>query len=129
MRIEYEGESYEFDWADITVKQAIKIEKHLGCPIAELGERLSPAGGKNPDMLAIQCFGWLILHGGAGVPIEDADFKVKALTAAVAAAVIAERDAQQNAAEPAASRPVPTGAAPASNGHQPDVAAEQLTVP
>lgn len=128
MRVLYEGESYEFDWAAMTVKQAIKIEKHLGCPIAEFGERLSTSEGKNPDMLAIQCFGWLILHGGRDVPIEDADFKVKALTEAVAAAVLAERDAEQAAAESAAARQVPTVVAdPSVNGAA--AMAGPLTVP
>lgn len=86
MRIEYEGESYEFEMADITVKQAIKIEKYLGCPIAEFGDRLDSSGGKNPDLMAMQCLGWLILHGGRGVPIEDTDFSIARLTAAIAAA-------------------------------------------
>jgi hypothetical protein len=129
MRIEYEGESYDFDMADITVKQAIKIEKYLGCPIAEFGERLSPDDkGKSPDMMAMQCFGWLILHEGRGVPIEDTDFKVRALTKAITDAVAAEKAA---AAEPAAASPVPTVAVPASNGQNAagDVAAAPLTVP
>lgn len=124
MRIEYEGQFYEFDWSDITIKQAIKIEKHLGCPIAEFGERLSTAEGKDPDMLAVQCFGWLILHGGQGVPIEDTDFRVGALTEAVAAATLAE----QAAAESAAAMPVPTGTAdPSANGA--GAMGEPLTVP
>lgn len=128
MRIEYEGELYEFDMADITVKQAIKIEKHLGCPIAEFGERLNTSEGKNPDMLAMQCLGWLILHGGEGISIEDTDFSVMALTKAIGAAVVAEQSADKAAADSAAAMPVPTGAAdPSANGA--GTMGEPLTVP
>ena len=128
MRIDYKGESYEFDMADISVRQAIKIEKHLGCPIAEFGERIYPSDGKDPDMLAMQCLGWLILHGGQGVPIEDTDFSVRALTSAIGDAVMAEQAAAKAAAESAAARPVPTVAAdPSANGDA--VMAGPLTVP
>lgn len=128
MRITYEGESYDFDMTDITVKQAIKIEKYLGCPISEFGSRLSPPhvegeDDKPPDLMAMQCLGWLILHEGKGVPIEDTDFKVKALFDAFGAAAAAE-----HAADSAGDKPVPTVAAPASNGQAPDVAVP-LTVP
>ena len=126
MRIDYQGQSYEFDMADITVKQAIKIEKHLGCPVGEFGSRLDPSDGKSPDMLAIQCLGWLILHGGQGVPIEDTDFSVQALTAAIADALMGE-EAEQAAAAAAGARLVPTMAAdPSANGVAPDV---PVTVP
>jgi len=134
MRIDYQGESYEFEMADITVKQAIKIEKYLGCPIGEFGERLDTSpdeqhpDGKNPDLMAIQCLGWLILHGGKGVPIEDTDFIVTALSRAVAAGVAAEQEAVRAAEESAAARPVPTVAAdPSANGAT--VTAGPLTVP
>lgn len=123
MRINYEGQSYDFEMTDLTVKQAIKIEKYLGCPIAEFSDRLFPQAAegeppKNPDMAAMQCLGWLILHGGRDVPIEDTDFKVKALFEAVADAMAA----QQKTAE----AEVPTAAASA-NGAAPE--AGLLTVP
>jgi hypothetical protein len=129
MRINYEGESYEFDMADISIKQAIKIERHLGCPIAEFGERLYPSEqGKSPDMMALQCLGWLILHGGKGVPIDDTDFSVGALTKAIGDATIAEQAAEKAVAESSAARPVPTVAAdPSANGAP--AAGEPLTVP
>jgi hypothetical protein len=126
MRIDYEGESYDFDMADITVKQGIKIEKYLGCPIAEFGERLYPSDGKSSDLMAVQCLGWLILHGGRGVPIEDTDFPVKKLMTAVGQAGAAAQDARQ-AAESAEAGPVPTAAGPASNGHMPAADAAAVT--
>jgi hypothetical protein len=100
MRIDYEGQSYEFDMDDITVKQAIKIEKHLGCPFAEFGERLSAEEGKIPDLMAVQCLGWLILHGGRDVPIEDTDFKVTALSQALGDAMEKATAAEEAAAGP-----------------------------
>lgn len=110
MRIEYEGESYDFDMSDITVRQAIKIEKHLGCPVAEFGDRLQPKDG-NPDMQALQVLGWLILHGGRGVPIEEADFKVQAFVRAIAAATAAENPEGEAAPDPTpAADPSPNGA-------------------
>ena len=121
MRIEYDGEAYDFDMADITVKQAIKIEKHLGCPITEFGDRLQPGEDKPPDMMAIQCLGWLILHDGRGVPIEDTDFSVMRLMQAFSASAATEQEAEDAAV-------VPTVAGdPAANGHA--AAAVPLTVP
>jgi hypothetical protein len=111
MRIEYEGESYEFDMDDITVKQGIKIEKHLGCSLADFGEMLNAEDGKTPDLLAVQCLGWLILHGGRGIPIEDTDFKVTALSRALGEAMEREAASQKAAAPVEEGAPVPTGAA------------------
>lgn len=110
MRIEYEGETYDFEFDDITVKQAIKIEKFLGCPIAEFGSKLQPTDG-NPDMQAMQVLGWLILHGGRGIPIEDTDFKLRVLVNAVAAASAAESEPEEvPAADPTADAgPSPNG--------------------
>lgn len=108
MRIEYEGQFYYFDMADITIKQAIKIEKHLGYPITEFGSRLDTSDGKSPDMAAVQCLGWLILYGGQGIPIEDTDFRVAALTAAVNDAMIREAKGQSAADSAPAAAPDPT---------------------
>src|SRR5258708_37522346 len=105
MIIEYEGERYEFDFDDITVKQAMKIEKHTGVKLTDWGDRLE-AGG---DMLSLQALGWLVLFGGAGAG-GDADFKLLELGNAVAAANTAPA-----AAEEAASGPGPTRGGPASH--------------
>lgn len=118
MQIVYQGQPYDFDMADITVKQAIKIEKHLGCPISDFGDRLSPEDGKPADMMAIQCLGWLVLHGGKGVAIDDADFSLRDFMGAFGAALVAQREAEHT---------VPTvPAEPSVNGA---AAAVPLTVP
>jgi hypothetical protein len=118
LQIVYQGQTYDFDMADITIKQAIKIEKYLGCPIAEFGDRLSPDGDKQPDMMAIQCLGWLVLHEGRGIPIDEADFSVRGFMTALT-------DAMKPDQEPEAA-PVPTVAEPSANGAVADV---PLTVP
>src|SRR5258707_7560221 len=112
MIIEYEGERYEFDFDDITVKQAMKIEKHTGVKLTDWGDRLE-AGG---DMLSLQALGWLVLFGGAGA-VDDADFKLVKLGNAFAAAITA-----QAAAEKAAAGPVPNVAVPASHDQTPGTA-------
>src|SRR5258708_1209887 len=71
MIIEYEGERYEFDFDDITVKQAMKIEKHTGVKLTDWGDRLE-AGG---DMLSLQALGWLRLFGRGGA-VGHAEFKL-----------------------------------------------------
>jgi len=101
----YDGQKYPFDLSDVTVKQALRIEKFMGCPFAEWGKRLQ-AGG---DLAAKQALGWLVLHPDGGVPIEDTDFKIGPFGDAIADAFAAEEAAQQEAAGP-----VPTVAA--SNG-------------
>ena len=103
MIISYEGQEYQFSLDDVTVKQALKIEKFMGCSFADWGKRLQDGS----DLRARQALGWLILHPDGGVPIEDTDFKLVALGSAIEAAFAAE--------EAASGRPeVPTGAA--SNG-------------
>jgi hypothetical protein len=112
MIIEYEGKSYDFDFEEITVKQAIKIEKHTGMPLS----KFTDAAAEGVDMVALQAVGWLILHGGRDVPIEDCDFKVMKLGEAFAKAA-AEEEAAQKAQE---GQPGPTAAissAPMANGH------------
>jgi hypothetical protein len=106
--INYDGQQYPFDMDDITVKQALKIEKFMGCSFAEWGEKLQ-AG---TDMRARQALGWLILHPDGGVPIEDTDFKLAALAAALDEAFAAEAARQAEKAPP-----VPTGAV-TSNGRK-----------
>lgn len=105
MIIEYEGQRYEFDFEDITVKQAIKIEKHTGMGLAEWGKALADGAGA----LSMQAVGWLVLHGGRDIPIEDCDFKIAALGEAFAAATAAEEAAEKvrEAAEAAGPTPLP----------------------
>ena len=113
MIINYDGQQYPFDMDDITVQQALKIEKYMDCSFAEWGKRLQP--GEDPekprglDLKAVQVLGWLILHPDGGVAIEDTDFKLARLDEALAAAFKAEE------APGAEAEPVPTDAV--SNGH------------
>ena len=111
MIIDYEGRSYEFDLEDLTVKQAIRIEKHIGGPLEQFEKGIGSG-----DLTAYQALGWLILHGGDDTPIADVDFKIAKLSKAFEAAAKAEAEAAK-AAE--AAGPDPTG-----NGH-----AAALTVP
>src|SRR5258708_23308659 len=102
MIIEYEGERYEFDFDDITVKQAMKIEKHTGVKLTDWGDRLE-AGG---DMLSLQALGWLVLFGGAGA-VDDADFKLVKLGNAFAAAIPPQAAAGKAAPGPGPTLPLP----------------------
>jgi hypothetical protein len=109
--IEYDGERYLFDFDEITVKQAMKIEKHTGVKLTDWGDQLE----KGDSMLALQALGWLVLFEGKGA-VDDADFKLTAFGNAFGAALATTAE-QQKAAEAAA--PVPTGAVPVSNGQKP----------
>jgi hypothetical protein len=104
--ITYEGRDYEFSLDDITVKQALKIEKHLGGPIADFEKGISEG-----SVTAMQCLGWLVLYGGSQEPIADTDFKIGKFSKAFSDAVRADAEAAQ------ADRPRPTVAA--SNGQPP----------
>lgn len=110
MIIDYDGQSYPFDLDDVTVKQALNIEKFMGCSFADWGKKLQDG----QDLRARQVLGWLILHPDDGTAIEDTDFKMVRLGAAIDKAFAAE-------AAPAESGPVPTGAA--STGRTPAAAA------
>jgi hypothetical protein len=96
--IEYEGRSYEFDLDDLTVKQAIKIEKHIGGPMIEFEKGMLTGSAS-----CYQAVGWLIFHGGDATPIADVDFKFKKLSDAFSAA--AEKEAAAEKAEAEAERP------------------------
>ena len=99
MIIDYEGQSYDFDFSRITIKQAIDIEAYLGRPFAEFGDLLDVADGKPADLKAILCLGWLVLHGGRDVAIGDTDFDLPAFMSAVAGAMIAGQEPAEAAAD------------------------------
>lgn len=120
MIIDYDGQQYPFAMDDVTVKQAIAIEKYMGCPFAEWGKRLE-AGG---DLPSLQALGWLILRqGAADVLIEDTDFKIGRLGEALMKAAAAEAPAPAQEAEA-----VPTVAA-GSNGHGAAAASSPVSLP
>ena len=81
MKIEYEGEQYDLDMDSIDVKQAIKIEKHIGGTLSDwetgLGQASTPC---------LQALGWLIFTGGDSTPIDEVNFKIMVLSKALAAA-------------------------------------------
>ena len=110
MIITYEGQRYEFDFDGITVKQAIKIEKHTGVTLSEWGDVLA----KGSSAVAVQAFGWLLLTGGRDTPIEDCDFKMVKLGEAFAQA--AEEEAAAEKARAAAEAAGPTLPASPPNG-------------
>lgn len=112
MIIDYDGERHEFEFDDITVKQAMKIEKHTGLKLTDWGDALAGEDGMN--MQALQALGWLVLSGGTGA-VDDADFKLAPFGTAFAAALAAE--AAKRKAEEDAERP--TAAVPASNVQTP----------
>ena len=130
MKIEYEGVVYDFDFDDITVKQAIKIEKHTGMTLQEWGRALFPEEeGNATDLIAMQALGWLVLYGGRDIPVDDCDFKIMKLIEAFAQAAEREGAAAQEEPDPTtpagsntpgtpASTPSPTGP-PASTGPAP----------
>lgn len=113
MIIRYDGQDYPFDMDDVGIRQALAIEKFMGCSFDEWGKKLQ-AG----DLQARQALGWLILRPDSAGPLSalvqaigDTDFKMVALGKALEAAFAAEAAA-------ADAEPGPTGAAAASNGHQ-----------
>jgi hypothetical protein len=105
--ITYEGKAYDFDLADMTIKQAMKVEKHIGGPMDKFEKGIASG-----DLACFQALGWLILHGGDDTPVADVDFKISRLSQAFAEAVQAE--AEEEAAK--ADGQVPIGAA--SNGRK-----------
>lgn len=114
MIIDYEGTAYDFDLEDLTVKQAIKIERHIGGTLDKFEKGIGTG-----DLASYQALGWLILHGGDDTPIADVDFKIAKLSKAFEAAVMAAAAKAEAAPDPtanghAAASTVPTSA-PASS--------------
>jgi hypothetical protein len=115
--IEYEGRQYEFDFDDIGVKAAIKIEKHTGMILRDWGKSLSPEEeGVSAPLVSMQALGWLVLHGGKDIPIEDCDFKLLKLGEAFAKAAEAEAARRKAAEEAADAAAGPTPPPPPPNG-------------
>ena len=114
MIIDYEGQQYPFDMDDMDIKQALKIEKHIGGTVGDFTEGLMA----NIRADCYQALGWLIFHGGGATPIADVNFKFGKLSKAFMEA--ADREA---AAEEAGEPPDPT----ATNGSGPTPLASSLT--
>lgn len=119
MIIDYEGREYPFDMDDLTVKQALKIEKHIGGMMGDFIDGLLEKTRAD----CYQALGWLIFHGGDSTPIADVDFKFGRLSRAFTAAAAKEADAEKAAKEAAGEPPDPT----ATNGSAPTPLASSLT--
>lgn len=111
MIIKYDGGKYPFDFDDISVQQAMAIERYMGCSFDEWGKLLQKGG----DLRARQVLGWLILHpehddgrdlAALVQAIGSTNFKMVKLGNALDEAFAAEAAAQEEEAGP-----VPTGAA------------------
>lgn len=102
MIIKYDGAEYPFEIDDVTIQQALAIEKFMGCPYAEFWVKL-----RAEDMLAQQVLGWIVLHPAGGIPIGDTNFRINVFNTAFAEAAQAEMEAHA----PPPDEPVPTGAA------------------
>jgi hypothetical protein len=117
--IDYEGQQYPFDMDDMDIRQALKIEKHIGGTVGDFTEGLTQTIRAD----CYQALGWLIFHGGDQTAIADVNFKFGKLSRAFAAA--AEKEAAEEAAakEAAGELPDPT----ASNGSGPILLGSSLT--
>jgi hypothetical protein len=78
LKITYEGTVYDFDLDDLSVKQAQKIEKHIGGTLADWEAGLGRASAD-----CLQAVAWLIFTGGDKTPIADVDFKIMKLAKAM----------------------------------------------
>jgi hypothetical protein len=87
LKITYEGTVYDLDMDEIDVKQAQKIEKHIGGDLTAWEEGMARASAD-----CLQALGWLIFNGGDSTPIADVNFKVMKLGRAMAEAQQAEAD-------------------------------------
>lgn len=121
MIITYEGQRYEFDFDKIGVRAAIKIEKHTGLTMSQWGRALSPEEGRDADLMAVQALGWLVLHGGRDIPVEDCDFQLGAFAEAFGRGAEEEEAARKAADEAADAAAGPTlpAAPPSGNGGGP----------
>lgn len=110
MIIRYDGGEYPFDFDDISVQQAMAIERYMGCSFDEWGKLLIKGG----DLRARQVLGWLILH-----PDHDDGRELAALVQAIGATnfkmvrlgeAVDDAFAAEAARLEAEAGPVPTGA-------------------
>jgi hypothetical protein len=89
VKITYEGTVYDLDMDDIDVKQAQKIEKHIGGTMGEWEEGMARASAD-----CLQALGWLVFTGGDSTPIAEVNFKLMRLGKALSEAQAAEAEAE-----------------------------------
>lgn len=109
MKIEFEGTVYDFDERSIRLKQAVKIEKHIGGTLGDWEDGLA-----NASAPCLQALAWLIFHGGDATPIDDVDFELLPFAEAVLAGMTAEAEAG-DAVDPT-SAPSPPRAGTSASG-------------
>lgn len=82
MKIEYDGQVYDYDYENLLVSRALKIEEHIGGTLADYEEGLS-----NGRAVCFQALGWLLFHdGNPKTPIGSVEFPVVKLAMAYLAA-------------------------------------------
>jgi hypothetical protein len=105
--IDFEGRRYEFDLDDVGVRQAEKIEAHVGGPLMDFQMGLATASVKS-----LQALYWFITtSGNVDVPIATMDFHVIKFSR-VASDAMAAAEAATEAAEPAADPTMPASSVP-----------------
>jgi hypothetical protein len=119
--ITFEGRQYPFDLDELTVKQALKIEKHIGGTLLDWEDGLSKASAP-----CLQALGWLIFTGGDSSPIADVEFKIMKLAGAFADAAKAEAEAAAAEPDPTNGPSSPPAGIPL-NGATPTAPASSLT--
>jgi hypothetical protein len=86
MKIDYEGQTLQFDLEDITIQQATVLKRQLGMTLLALDKGLIEG---DPD--ALRAVFWLIQsQSGNRVDINEVDFKVVKFANAIQKAVEAE---------------------------------------
>lgn len=114
MKIEYDGESYEFDELDLDVDEAETIQKYVGRSLGDWSNGLATC-----EIKSVMALWWLIRKRG-GFPARSiaaaapAGFKPLRLWAAWADAVKAEAEARQAEQDAAEAEQDPTTRPPGS---------------
>lgn len=72
LKIEFGGETYDYDEHELTVQQWIAIEKHVGAPLFA-GYAQGLLDGR---VASYQALMWVLLGGDLDVPIASMEFPV-----------------------------------------------------
>lgn len=116
MKIEYEGQVYDYDLDDLDVEQALRIEKHIGGTLLDWQNGLGTASTP-----AVQALGWIILHDAdLSMPISSVNFKPVKLARAYGEAAEREAAEAEGEADPTtlagSSTPATPGSTPSATG-------------
>jgi hypothetical protein len=101
------------------IKQALKIEKHIGGTMGDFIDGLLETTRAD----CYQALGWLIFEEGGQTPIADVNFKFGKLSRAFMASAAKEAEEEAAAKQAAGEPPDPT----ATNGSGPIPLASSLT--